>query len=53
MLDLCSSAKKDVNDSQNVLKELSENYDELISWAELYDNADLEKNDCKLPYSES
>ena len=43
LLDLCSSAEKDVSDSQNVLKELSESYDELISWAELYDNADFEK----------
>ena len=43
LLDLCSSAEKDVSDSQSVLKELSESYDELISWAELYDNADFEK----------
>ena len=28
---------------KNLLKELSENLDELISWAELYDSASLEK----------
>jgi len=42
LLDLCSNAEKEVNDSKTVLTELSESYDELISWAELYDNAEFE-----------
>ena len=43
LLDLCNCAEKEISDSQIVLKELSERYNELISWAELYDNADFEK----------
>lgn len=35
--------QKDVKDTEHLLKELSENYDELISWAKLYDGATLEK----------
>ena len=41
--DLCDTAKKDVDDTENLLKELSDNFDELISWAELYDEASFEK----------
>ncbi|MBQ8236201.1 MAG: hypothetical protein IJZ37_05935 [Clostridia bacterium] len=40
---LCENAKKDVKDTEHLLKELSENYDELISWAKLYDGATLGK----------
>lgn len=32
-----------MNNSENVLKNLSECFDELISWAELYDEASFEK----------
>ena len=38
-----SDAEKDVADSESVLKNLSNNFDELISWAELYDEASFEK----------
>lgn len=40
---LCEEARKEVNDTENLLRELSDNFDELISWAELYDEASFEK----------
>ena len=43
LLDLCTDAEKDVSDSESVLKNLSDSFDELISWAELYDEASFEK----------
>ncbi|MBQ8503892.1 MAG: recombinase family protein, partial [Clostridia bacterium] len=43
LLSLCRDAEKEVNESENLLKELSDTYDELITWAELYDDASFEK----------
>ena len=40
---LCNNAQKDVDDTENLLKELSDSFDELISWAEIYDEASFEK----------
>ena len=40
---LCADAEKDVADGESVLKNLSDSFDELISWAELYDEASFEK----------
>lgn len=34
---------KRVDDTENLLKELSDNFDELLSWAELYNDAGFEK----------
>ncbi len=36
-------SEKDVNDTEIILKDLSDSFDELISWAELYDEASFEK----------
>ena len=43
LFDLCGDAEKDVADGESVLKDLSDSFDELISWAELYDDASFEK----------
>ena len=43
LFDLVSDAEKDVADGESVLKTLSDSFDELISWAELYDEASFEK----------
>ncbi|MBO5360586.1 MAG: ParB/RepB/Spo0J family partition protein [Clostridia bacterium] len=43
LFDLCGDAEKDVADGESVLKNLSDSFDELISWAELYDEASFEK----------
>lgn len=43
LFDLCGDAEKDVTDGESVLKNLSDSFDELISWAELYDEASFEK----------
>ena len=40
---LCEEARKEVNDTENLLRELNDNFDELISWAELYNEASFEK----------
>ena len=40
---LCEDVKKQVSDTENLLRELSDNFDELISWAALYDEASFEK----------
>ena len=40
---LCEDAKKQVNDTENLLRELSDNFDELISWAEIYEDANFER----------
>lgn len=40
---VCEKAIKEVNDTENLLRELNDNFDELISWAELYDEASFEK----------
>ena len=37
------NAEKDVADGESILKLLSDSFDELISWAELYDEASFEK----------
>ena len=43
LFDLCREAEKEVNDTEIILKDLSDSFDELISWAELYDDASFEK----------
>ena len=43
LFDLVSDAEKDVADGESVLKSLSDSFDELISWAELYGEASFEK----------
>ena len=43
LFDLCTDAEKDVADGESVLKNLSDSFDELISWTELYDEASFEK----------
>ncbi len=43
LFNLCKNAEKEVNDTQAVLRDLSDSFDELISWAELYDEASFEK----------
>ena len=37
------NAEKDVADGESILKLLSDSFDELISWAELYEEASFEK----------
>ena len=39
----CADARRDVKDTENLLRQLSDSFDELISWAELYESASLEK----------
>jgi transcriptional regulatory protein LevR len=39
----CDDARRDVKYTENLLRQLSDHFDELISWAELYDSASLEK----------
>ena len=39
----CADARRDVKDTENLLRQLSDHFDELISWAELYESASLEK----------
>lgn len=41
--ELCERAEMDANSMETLLKEISDNYDELISWAELYDDDSMEK----------
>jgi hypothetical protein len=43
LLKLCKTAESDLQNSENLLKELSDSFDELISWAEIYDEASFEK----------
>lgn len=43
LFDLVSDSEKDVDDGERILRNLSYNFDELISWAELYDEASFEK----------
>ena len=39
----CDDAKREVKDTENLLRQLTDNFDELISWADLYEEATLEK----------
>ena len=41
LLSLCEAAEKDVADSESVLRNLSATFDELVSWAELYGDAEF------------
>ena len=41
LLSMCKAAEKEVADSESVLKNLSATFDELVSWAELYDDAEF------------
>ena len=43
LFNLFKDAEKQVNDTEVLLKNLSDGFDELISWAELYDTASFEK----------
>lgn len=43
LLKLCKTAESDLQNSEKLLKELSDSFDELISWAEIYDEASFEK----------
>ncbi len=43
LFELCKNAEKEVNDTQIILKNLSDSFDELVTWAELYDTACFEK----------
>ena len=43
LLKLCKTAESEFQNSENLLKELSDSFDELISWAELYNDASFEK----------
>ncbi len=43
MEEQCADARRDVKDTENLLRQLTDNYDELISWADLYEEATLEK----------
>ena len=43
LFDLVSDAEKNVADGESVLKNLSNSFDKLISWVELYDEASFEK----------
>lgn len=43
LLTLVADAEKDVADGEILLKNLSDSFDELISWAELYEEASFEK----------
>ncbi len=43
LFELCKKVEQEVNGTQIILKNLSDDFDELISWAELYDNASFEK----------
>ena len=43
LLSLVADSEKDVADGESLLKNLSDSFDELISWAELYDEASFEK----------
>ena len=40
-LSLCEAAEKEVADSESVLKNLSATFDELVSWAELYEKTEF------------
>ena len=40
---LCLSAEQDVNNSEQILHDVSATYDTLITWAELYETASFEK----------
>ncbi len=43
LFNLFKDAEKQVNDTEVLLKNLSDSFDELITWAELYDTASFEK----------
>ena len=39
---ICTAAEREVEEKQILMKDLSDSYDEIISWSELYDSASLE-----------
>ena len=39
---ICTAAEHEVEEKQILMKDLSDSYDEIISWSELYDSASLE-----------
>ena len=41
----CEKAETEVESSKNLIKDLNEQYDEIISWSSLYDSAPIEEND--------
>ena len=38
----CDEAQREVESSENLIKDLNEQYDEIISWSSLYDSATIE-----------
>jgi DNA invertase Pin-like site-specific DNA recombinase/Skp family chaperone for outer membrane proteins len=40
---LCTAAEREVEENQILMKELSDSYDEIMSWANLYDSASIEQ----------
>jgi len=38
----CDKVESEVESSKNLIKELNEQYDEIISWSSLYDSASIE-----------
>ena len=38
----CEKAESEVESSKNLIKDLNEQYDEIISWSSLYDSASIE-----------
>ena len=40
---LCAQGEKNVTDSEQLLKEVAASFDTLVSWAELYETASVEK----------
>lgn len=39
---LCATAEREMAEKQILMKDLSDSYDEIISWSELYDSASFE-----------
>ena len=39
---ICTAVEREVEEKQILMKDLSDSYDEIISWSELYDSASLE-----------
>ena len=39
---ICTAAEREVEEKQILMKDLSDSYNEIISWSELYDSASLE-----------
>ena len=40
---ICTTAEREVEEKQILMKDLSDSYDEIMSWSELYDSASIEQ----------